>query len=70
MRHNKKQSENWKIPLILFLSIIFLFAAVLFFFQTSNISERPGYLKINNETMICNYYYLCFLKNEIGRAHV
>ena len=63
MRHNKKQSENWKIPLILFLSIIFLFAAVLFFFQTSKIPERPGYLKINNKTMICNYYYLCFLKN-------
>ncbi len=56
--------DTWKIFVIFFGIIGLLFAVLLFFPKTTtNTPERPGYLEINNETMICDYYYLCFLRN-------
>jgi hypothetical protein len=55
--------DTWKVFGVFFGIIGVLFAVLLLFPPTNNTPERPGYLEINNETMICEYYYLCFLRN-------
>lgn len=56
--------DTWKVFGIFFGITAVLFGVLLLFPQTTNNPpEKPGYLNLNNETMICNYYYLCFLKN-------
>ena len=56
--------DTWKVFLVFFGIILVLFAVFLFFPGINkNSPEKPGYLYLNNKTMICNYYYLCFLRN-------
>ncbi len=54
--------ESWKIFGVTFGIIVLLFAVLLLLPSANKIPEIPGYLEINNETMICDYFYLCFLR--------
>jgi len=42
--------------IILFCSFLICFS----FIYRESPNEREGYLILNNETMICDYYYICF----------
>jgi hypothetical protein len=48
------------------LGAIILFCIILIglaFLPSKNSNEREGYLILSNETMICDYYYICFFFN-------
>lgn len=56
---------TWKVLGIVIALIIILFGILLLFPIENNPPESSGYLKINNETQVCEYYYICFLRNGI-----
>ncbi len=61
--------EDWKIILGVMGVIILLFALLLSIPKTSEptIPMENGNLQLNNKTMICDYYYICFLRD--GKWH-